>query len=87
MASKNLTLDINVDTDGIKEYIESEISKLKDSCLTRDQAIKRIRDIRKGIEVDHIVNDNIGFGHLLNSCERGAVNELMAIFDIKREEL
>jgi len=52
--------------------------------LTREEAIKRIRDIRESKSCDH----------LLAAIERdeyymrwGAKRELMAIFDIKESEL
>ena len=47
--------------------------------LTRDQAIKRIRDIRKGSQEDHHC-------HPTHPAD-AAAKELMAIFDIKEEEL
>lgn len=55
--------------------------------LTRDQAVKRILDIQKGVQNSHISSDCLAKGYILNDCERGAVNELMAIFDIKEGEL
>lgn len=94
MANKKLTLDLNVDTDGIKEYIDSELSKFKDNCLTRDQAIKRIRDIKKACSVNHLelvrgaclIENRLTLAQSLHRKE-GAVAELMAIFDIKEEEI
>ena len=62
--------------------------------LTREQAIKRIRDIRNLNGVDHlnakIVEDLLDARDLFNArCNQmiGAINELRAIFDIKEEEL
>ena len=56
--------------------------------LTRDQAIERIRDIKKGREIHHLYNPSesaaIGACHY---AAWGAIRELMAIFDIKEEEL
>jgi hypothetical protein len=56
--------------------------------LSREQAIKRIQDIFEGKETDHITSyvthkkmNNISYPAI------GAVKELMAIFDIKEEEL
>ena len=54
--------------------------------LTREDAIKRIRDIRKYKSVDHI-NNYRNDQYLLGDSERGAINELIAIFDIKDEEI
>jgi len=54
-----------------------------EQTLTREQAIKRIRDIRKGESVEHL-NPYFEQTHDFNT---GAVRELMAIFDIKEEEL
>ncbi len=63
--------------------------------LTRDQAIKRIRDIRLQKSIDHLnkaSNDN--YASYLCSDDRAdivarmaAQFELIAIFDIKEEEL
>lgn len=55
--------------------------------LTRDQAIKRIRDIINRKQVHHITWAEFEGCYLRNAPERGAINELMAIFDIKEEEL
>ncbi|MFW0776349.1 MAG: hypothetical protein ACN2B6_01335 [Rickettsiales bacterium] len=51
--------------------------------LTREQAIKRIRDIQIGEQTDHLKNNGEGWP----DSYAGAVAELMAIFDIKEEEL
>jgi len=53
--------------------------------LTREEAIKRIRDINDTKSVEHLIYPVKNW--MLNDCERGAVNELMAIFDIKESEL
>ena len=59
--------------------------------LSREQAIKRIRDIQKGVCVDHIYNLAMTKTKLLSEfwgyAHYGAINELRAIFDIKEEEL
>lgn len=60
--------------------------------LTRNQAIKRIRDINSGVQVDHFMDENDNgtiFELSANTTRRanGAIAELMAIFDIKQEEL
>ena len=59
--------------------------------LNRDQAIKRIQDIMRHNQVDHIhklwfTSMNLP-PELRGSARSGAANELMAIFDIKEEEL
>ena len=59
--------------------------------LTRDQAIKRIRDIDKNISCGHLKPDALFSGEktmtaTIRHCI-GAKQELMAIFDIKEEEL
>jgi len=48
------------------------------NVLTREQAIKRIKDIENGDSVEHIVSPELSSHYLLNDCERGAINELMA---------
>lgn len=53
--------------------------------LTRDQAVKRIRDIRNGIGIDH--HKPNGIEPFWSMHTQGAIYELMAIFDIKEEEL
>lgn len=55
--------------------------------LTREEAIKRIKDIKSSVITDHITNKGFDGDYLCTDCERGAINELMAIFDIKEEEL
>lgn len=67
------------------------------AMLTKDQAIKRIRDIKALKSVHHIYNQDLGGGaHQLGSRMMASMNiiklnaaasELMAIFDIKEEEL
>lgn len=58
--------------------------------LTRDQAIKRIKDIYNSHSVDHLRENNqkelFDFNKRVNR-QAGAIAELMAIFDIKEEEL
>lgn len=73
----------------ITEKLRSEPVKptTKEQSLPRSQAIKRILDIYGQREVDHITSDNTPSSFLLNDCQRGAVNELMAIFDIKEDDL
>ena len=61
--------------------------------LTREQAIERIHDIGEVIQVDHLINHYpkpVSKGQRLDGTmcmQEGAINELMAIFDIKEEEL
>lgn len=57
--------------------------------LTREQAIKRIKDIRNRKSVDHLMLTPEGNQTGIFSDHRriGAVKELMAIFDITVEEL
>jgi hypothetical protein len=52
--------------------------------LTKDQAIKRIKDIKQGNQVDHL---SCGGVFILDHTVRAVISELMAIFDIKEEEL
>lgn len=75
---------INVDCADIQAYIDKRIEEFKDSSLTREQAILRIRDIRRGIETRHLNGDNLTSSALM---AYGAELELMAIFDIKEGEL
>ena len=51
--------------------------------LTREEAIKRIRDIRQGKQISHLNGVIRPNGKLVV----GATRELMAIFDIKESEL
>lgn len=62
--------------------------------LTREQAIKRIKDIYKLSSVSHL--DDLGTKEPMSNRETflakahqklGAIKELMAIFHIKEEEL
>lgn len=59
--------------------------------LTREQAIKRIRDIKDHNQIEHIKNAMIHVDDIIdcafNDCLRAVIAELMAIFDIKEEEL
>ena len=60
--------------------------------LTREQAIKRIRDISDLKQDEHFMIRNqydTGFQMVVDKTKRaeGAILELMAIFDIKEEEL
>lgn len=56
--------------------------------LSRADAIQRIRDIKHGKQTDHIFSvDLSGDSSLLSRPELGAINELMAIFDIQESEL
>lgn len=60
----------------------------KEPVLTREQAIKRIRDLRKGVGLDHLIKPcGINNKHMVATLMIGAETELMAIFDIKEEEL
>ena len=52
--------------------------------LTREQAIKRIKDIRELKTVDHLHCGRFAYS---TDLRLGAELELMAIFDIKEEEL
>ena len=67
----------------LKEYCDKIVS----DRLSKDQAIQRIRDIRECKETDHIYSFDLSDSHLLSSPALGAINELMAIFDIKESEL
>ena len=56
--------------------------------LTREQAIKRIRDIQGNESCEHL--DTYNTKLLPVRCAHqhiGAIQELMAIFDIKEEEI
>ena len=53
----------------------------QENMLTREQAIKRVKDLKMMREIDHLK-----FGNDYSSIF-GAIAELMAIFDIKEEEL
>lgn len=56
--------------------------------LTREEAIKRIRDIRKLESVEHLKIYHDSFEYTYPEELRiGAMLELMAIFDIKESEL
>ena len=61
------------------------------NSLTREQAIKRIKDIQQCKQVDHIYKLGMTNTALLSEfwgyAHYGAINELRAIFDIKEEEL
>ena len=52
--------------------------------LTREDAIKRINDLDREIEVDHLKFDNLMHNQ---AGIVGAMNELKAIFNIKEGEL
>lgn len=53
-------------------------------ALTREQAINRVMDIKGRHSVDHLTSMD---GWKSYHMSLGAINELMAIFDIKEEEL
>ncbi len=56
--------------------------------LTREEAIKRIRDIRLVRSCDHLTCVDHMDEHIYEYYIKwGAIRELMAIFDIKEEEL
>ena len=59
--------------------------------LSREQAIKRIRDIMKDESCEHIYKLGFTEERIYNYHKSfayyGAINELRAIFDIKEEEL
>ena len=57
--------------------------------LLRDQAIRRIKDIRECKFVRHLRPSYLGGDTDHDRClmRSGAIKELMAIFDIKEEEL
>ena len=74
---------INADTADILASIDKRIEEFKDSCLTRDQAISRIKDIKRGKSTEHL---NPHF-EMTMDFDLGAIRELMAIFDIKEYEL
>ena len=65
--------------------------QLSGYTLSREQAIKRIKDIQSGISVDHLSPDALFKGEKTMTAtirhSIGAKQELMAIFDIKEEEL
>ena len=52
--------------------------------LTKEDAIKRIKDIKNRISVDHLETKAKMHWYFV---EYGAIAELMAIFDIKESEL
>ena len=60
-------------------------------ALTREQAIKRIRDIDNNISCDHLKPDVLFKGEKKMTAtirhSIGAKQELMAIFDIKESDL
>ena len=67
-----------------------EISEV--NAMTREQAIERIMGVRKGLSDEHLYQEGFignGFDYIRMRMHRkaGAINELMAIFDIKEEEL
>ena len=59
--------------------------------LSREQAIKRIKDIDNNISCDHLKPDALFKGEKTMTAtirhSIGAKQELMAIFDINEEEL
>ena len=56
--------------------------------LVRSQAIKRAKDIINRDSINHITfGESYGYGYILNDCERGALCELIAIFEIEESEL
>ena len=78
--TKHIVAQINFDA---KDF-ESVINKYLQDHLSRDQAIKRIRDIQESKSCDHLCNT---IGRDEYYMRWGASLELMAIFDIKEEEL
>lgn len=69
--------------EGKRVFLADHIEPSTPQALTRDQAIKRIIDILGKIEVDHLCASN----YHDDPYHSGAIKELMAIFDIKEEDL
>lgn len=67
-----------------EEFKEVFKEVIAETALTRDQAIKRIKDIRQRKSVGHFTQHEYAYG---GDLILGAELELMAIFDIKGEEL
>ena len=80
-----------IDAQDIQRMIEDEIEKARGNILTREQAIKRIRDIRDSKSCGHLIDteakDRLDACFGSSRMSWGAELELMAIFDIKEEEL
>ena len=83
---------INLNHDDLKQLVsEAEKRIMEHEILTRDQAILRIKDIRNSLECSHLIDtearDRLDAAFGSSRMSWGAQLELMAIFDIKEEEL
>lgn len=96
--AKDLKMNITFDKSELENIVKEAEQRIMESCLTREQAIKRIRDIQSGAAGDARSNfPEKAKGSLAKRCwnddlfsygmEYGAIAELMAIFDIKEDEL
>lgn len=85
--AKDLSMNITFDKSQLESIVREVEQRIAESCLTREQAIERIRDIKDDKHIHHITWGKFDGCRECTSYEVGAINELMAIFDIKEEEL